>query len=271
DEVLHDKLPDLSLFHVFGALCYLTDDSKNLGKLQQKADIAMASEHSSSEPALQEMTPATISSGFVPNPPPLTPFVPPSRTDWNLLFQPLFDELLTPPPSVDHPAPEVIAPIAKVTSVISDDVEEDNHDLDVAHINNDPFFGVEESPKTPTFRDDALHESFHEDSTSQGSSSSMRQTHTPFESLGRWTKDHPIANVIGDLTHSVSTRKQLQTDAMWCFFDAFLTTVEPKNFKQVMTEPSWINVMQEEIYEFERLQVWELVSCPNKVVLIKLK
>ncbi|GKF82793.1 hypothetical protein Tco_0244449, partial [Tanacetum coccineum] len=42
---------------------------------------AMASEHSSSGPALYEMTLATISSGLVPTPPPSTPFVPPSRTD----------------------------------------------------------------------------------------------------------------------------------------------------------------------------------------------
>ncbi|GJY26135.1 integrase, catalytic region, zinc finger, CCHC-type containing protein, partial [Tanacetum coccineum] len=118
---------------------------KNLGKLQPKADIGifigyaptkkafriynrrtrriietihvdfdelttMASEHSSLGPALHEMTPATISSGLVPNPHPSTPFVPPSRSDWDLLFQPLFDELLTPLHSVNNPAPEVIAP-----------------------------------------------------------------------------------------------------------------------------------------------------------------
>ncbi|GJT69612.1 retrovirus-related pol polyprotein from transposon TNT 1-94 [Tanacetum coccineum] len=77
--------------------------------------------------------------------------------------------------------------------------------------------------------------------------------------LGSGTKDHPIANMIGDPSRSVSTRKQLETDAMWCYFDAFLTSVEPKNFKQAMTEPSWIDAMQEEIHEFERLEVWELV------------
>ncbi|GKA47817.1 retrovirus-related pol polyprotein from transposon TNT 1-94 [Tanacetum coccineum] len=76
----------------------------------------MASEHSSLGPALHEMTPATISSGFVPNPHPSTPFVPPSRTDWDILFQPLFDELFNPPPSVDHPTPEVIAPNAEVVA-----------------------------------------------------------------------------------------------------------------------------------------------------------
>ncbi|GJY75990.1 retrovirus-related pol polyprotein from transposon TNT 1-94, partial [Tanacetum coccineum] len=91
-ELLHDKLPDLSFFHVFGALCYQTNNSKNLGKLQPKADIdfdeltTMAFEHSNLEPALHEMTPATISSGLVPNPPTSTPFVPPSRIDWDILF-----------------------------------------------------------------------------------------------------------------------------------------------------------------------------------------
>nr|GEY31954.1 integrase, catalytic region, zinc finger, CCHC-type, peptidase aspartic, catalytic [Tanacetum cinerariifolium] len=260
-ELLQDKLSDLSFFHVFGALCYLTNDSENLGKLQPKVDIdfdeltMMASEYSSLKPTLHEMTPVTISLRLVPNPPLSTPFIPPSRIDWGLLFQLLFDKLLTPPPSVDHPAPEVIALIAKVLApepvvsigspssttvdqnalspsnsqtsheiqslIISNNVEEENYDLDVAHMNNDPFFG---------------------------SSSNIRQPHTPFESLGRWTKDHPIENVIGDPSRSVSTRKQLQTDAMWCFFDAFLTSVEPKNFKQAMTKPSWIDAMQEEIH-----------------------
>ncbi|GKF56401.1 hypothetical protein Tco_0166741, partial [Tanacetum coccineum] len=76
----------------------------------------MASEHSSSGPALHEMNPATISSGLMLNPPPLTPFVPPSRTDCDILFQLLFDELLTPLPSVDHSALKVIALIAKVVA-----------------------------------------------------------------------------------------------------------------------------------------------------------
>ncbi|GJS20578.1 hypothetical protein Tco_0449210 [Tanacetum coccineum] len=72
---------------------------------------AMAFEHSCSGPALHEMTPATISSGLVPNSRPSTLFVPPSRTDWDILLQLMFDKLLTPPPSVDYPTPEVIASI----------------------------------------------------------------------------------------------------------------------------------------------------------------
>ncbi|GJT00649.1 hypothetical protein Tco_0821818 [Tanacetum coccineum] len=59
------------------------------------------------------MTPETISSGLVPNPTPSTPYVPPLRTDWDLLFPPLFDELLNPPPSVDQLAPEIHSPLLK--------------------------------------------------------------------------------------------------------------------------------------------------------------
>ncbi|GJV52042.1 retrovirus-related pol polyprotein from transposon TNT 1-94 [Tanacetum coccineum] len=105
-------------------LCYPTNDSENLGKLQPKADIdfveltMMASKHSSSGPVLHEMTPATISSGLVPNSPPSTPFVPPSRTDWDILCQQMFDELLTPPSSVDLPAPEVIDLINEVVASV---------------------------------------------------------------------------------------------------------------------------------------------------------
>nr|GEW83027.1 retrovirus-related Pol polyprotein from transposon TNT 1-94 [Tanacetum cinerariifolium] len=115
-ELLHNKLHDLSFLHVFGALCYPINDSENLGKLQPKADIGifidfdemttMASEQSSLGPALNEITPITISSGLVQKSSSSTPYVPHSRNDYDLLFQPMFDELLNPPPSVDHQAPE---------------------------------------------------------------------------------------------------------------------------------------------------------------------
>ncbi|GKC76917.1 hypothetical protein Tco_1127691, partial [Tanacetum coccineum] len=60
------------------------------------------------------MTTAIISSRLVPNTHPSTLYVSPSRTDWDILFQPLFDELLNPPPSIDPLAPEVIATNAEV-------------------------------------------------------------------------------------------------------------------------------------------------------------
>nr|GFD11216.1 hypothetical protein [Tanacetum cinerariifolium] len=73
----------------------------------------MASEQSSSGPALNEMTPRTISSGLVHKSSSSASYVAPSRNGWDLLFQPMFDDLLNPPPSVDNQAAEVIAPITE--------------------------------------------------------------------------------------------------------------------------------------------------------------
>ncbi|GJS93600.1 retrovirus-related pol polyprotein from transposon TNT 1-94 [Tanacetum coccineum] len=251
---------------------------------------AMASEHSSSGPALHEMTPVSISSGLVPNPSPSTPFVPPTRTDWDLLFQPMFDES----PNVDVHAPEVIAPIPEAdapehavsngspssttvdqdaptpsnsstqqetqTPILSHDVEEDNHDIEVAHMGNDPYFGIP-IPEV----------------TSDQSSSSViihkivPPDHHVSEHNSKWTKDHPLENIIGALDRPVSTRLQLHEQALFCYYDAFLTSVEPKNYKEALTQACWIEAMQEELHEFERLEVWELVPPPDKAFVISLK
>ncbi|GKB15908.1 retrovirus-related pol polyprotein from transposon TNT 1-94 [Tanacetum coccineum] len=69
-----DKKPDLSFLHVFCSLCYPTNDSEDFGKLNEKADITMASEQFGSGPGLQSMTPTTTSSRLVPNPIPQQPF-----------------------------------------------------------------------------------------------------------------------------------------------------------------------------------------------------
>ncbi|GJZ60797.1 retrovirus-related pol polyprotein from transposon TNT 1-94 [Tanacetum coccineum] len=87
----------------------------------------------------------------------------------------------------------------------------------------------------------------------------------------KWTQAHSLENIIGDKDRPVSTRKQLETDAMWCFFNEFLTHVEPKTYKQALEHSCWIEAMQEEIHEFERLDVWILVPCPDNILIIPLK
>ncbi|GKC26063.1 retrovirus-related pol polyprotein from transposon TNT 1-94 [Tanacetum coccineum] len=252
---MQDKKLDLSFFHVFGALCYPTNDNDDLGKLDAKADIgifvgyapakkafrinnkrtwkiietihvtfdeltAMASEQFSSGPGLYFMTPTTSSSGLVPNPVSQQPCIPPPRDDWDRLFQPMFDEYFTPPSIAVSSVQEAIAPrvVVLADSLVSTSIDQDapssstpstqeqEQSLNISQ-------GFEESPKTPIFHDDPLNESPHEESTSQGSSLNVRQTHTPFEHLGKWTKDHPIANVIEILFACFYEKAISNTDA----------------------------------------------------------
>ncbi|GJU20456.1 retrovirus-related pol polyprotein from transposon TNT 1-94 [Tanacetum coccineum] len=192
---------------------------------------AMASEHSSSRPVLHEMTPVTISSGLMPNHPPSTPFIPPSRTDWDILFQPMFDKLLTPPPSVDLLSPEVIAPINEVVALV------------------------------PAV------------STGSPSSTTVAKMHHHQVTL----KQHPKLNLPSFLTMLKKTimilkfHIWLHEQALFCYYNAFLTAVEPKMYKDALTQSCRIKSLQEELNEFERLEVWELVPQPGKIMVITLK
>ncbi|GKA92412.1 retrovirus-related pol polyprotein from transposon TNT 1-94 [Tanacetum coccineum] len=166
----------------------------------------MASEQRSLEPALHEMTPATLSSGLVPNPPPSAPFVPPSRDKWDLVFQPVFDEFFSSPASVASPihVEEDPAPVESTGSPSSKTVnqdapspstsqttshsqsqtiplyaEEESHDLEVAHMSNDPYFGI------------LIPETISEESSSSDVIPTTVHSDAPIsEHLSKWTKDH---------------------------------------------------------------------------------
>nr|GEZ80432.1 hypothetical protein [Tanacetum cinerariifolium] len=139
----------------------------------------------------------------------------------------MFNEYFNPPPSVaspvltvvspkpadssgtpslttidqDAPSPNAPSPSNSQTSpetqspVISNDVEEENHDLDVAHMNNYPFFGI------------SIPENISEASNSSNVIPTFMHTAAPnTEHVNKWTKDHPLDNIIGELERHVSTR-----------------------------------------------------------------
>ncbi|GKD06718.1 hypothetical protein Tco_1181692, partial [Tanacetum coccineum] len=151
------------------------------------------------------------------------------------LLQPLFDEYSRTQPNVDVDASvsEVAALVPAVSTstpsstsvdqealllstsqtsqespshVISQGIEEDDHDIKVAHMNDN-----------------------------SGNTNTIPEL------------DHPIENVIGNPSRSVFTSHQLQDEAMFCYFDAFLFSVEPKTYKEALEESCWIEAMQEEL------------------------
>nr|GEZ75927.1 retrovirus-related Pol polyprotein from transposon TNT 1-94 [Tanacetum cinerariifolium] len=164
-ELLHGKLPDLSFLHVFGALCYPTNDSENLGKLQPKDDIAPEVVALIAE--LIALVPAASNGS-------------PSST--------IVDQ--------DAPSPSKSQTTPKTQpSVIPHDVKEDNHDIEVAHIGNDPLFGmpIPEVASDQSLSTDSIHTIAHPD-------------HQISQHISKWTKDHPLENIIGQLARPVSTR-----------------------------------------------------------------
>nr|GEZ03250.1 hypothetical protein [Tanacetum cinerariifolium] len=142
-----------------------------------------------------------------------------------------------PSPSKSQTTPENQPPI------ISNNVEEDNHDIEVAHMGNDPFFGM------------PIQEVAYDQSSSTDSIQTiMHPDHQISQHNNKWIKDHPVENIIGQLARPVSTRLQLHKQALFYYYDAFLTFVEPKMYKDALTQSYWISAMQEELNEFERVE-----------------
>nr|GFC98687.1 hypothetical protein [Tanacetum cinerariifolium] len=94
------------------------------------------------------------------------------------------------------------------------------------------------------------------------SSSNMHTFYQRHPSEHRWTKDHPLEQVIGNPSQSVRTRRQLKSDGEVCIFALTVSRTEPKNIKEAMADSAWIELMQEELHQFDRLYVWKLVDKP---------
>nr|GEY66475.1 retrovirus-related Pol polyprotein from transposon TNT 1-94 [Tanacetum cinerariifolium] len=126
----------------------------------------------------------------------------------------------------DAPSPSKSQTTPKTqSSAIPQDVEEYIHDIEVAHMMNDPLFGV------------LIPEVTYDKSSSMVSPHTIVQPdHQIPQHNSKWTKDHPLDNIIGQLSRPVFTRLQLHEQALFCYYDAFLTSVEPKTYKDALTQ-----------------------------------
>ncbi|GJT71652.1 putative ribonuclease H-like domain-containing protein [Tanacetum coccineum] len=225
---------------------------------------SMAHGHNGVGPEINNLQSGRIGSGLVTTP--TTPSIPPTEKQLSKLFQPLFDEDEEFPPDV-HPhlvnvapprAPK-IAPDSPSTTTITEDAPATTT-ITLSSQTTPPDTGDDGPEHTfTTSGSESFENSVTNEFDSEASSfgtvnvNPTQQNNPPIVHGQKWTKDHPLENVIGDLNRSVSTRRQLETDAMWCFFNEFLENVEPKNFKEAVQYPCWIDAMQEEIHEFECL------------------
>ncbi|GJX71884.1 retrovirus-related pol polyprotein from transposon TNT 1-94 [Tanacetum coccineum] len=308
-ELVHDKKPDLTFLRVFGALCYPTNDSEDLGKLQAKADIGifvgyapsrkgfriynkrtrrimetihvtfdelhqtMAPVRISSGPEPIMMTPGQLNSGLAPSPVPATTYIPPTDKDLEILFQPMFDEYFDqstdsePVPTATVVNALIVSTNTSVSTTIAQDAPSTSHSLSSSQV-HPPVFpqGVAAGPtiEDTSITQADLHPSVNPVAGEPGSAQSTsgdvslaepNQVNQPPDHLRKWTKDHPLDNIVGNPSRPVSTRKQLASDALWCCFHTELSKVEPKNFKMAVIEDCWFQAMQDEIHEFDRLEL----------------
>nr|GEX42358.1 retrovirus-related Pol polyprotein from transposon TNT 1-94 [Tanacetum cinerariifolium] len=204
-EVVHNKKPDLTFFRVFGALCYPTNDSEDLKKLQPTADTGIFVGYAPSRKG-----PRTKYSSC-------NSFCTPTNKEMEILFQPMFDEYLEPP-RAERQVPPAQAEPALVNSAgtpLSNTIDQDAPTLSI-------------SPSSSALQSHSLH---------QGVATEPNYMEERTNAL---VDNPPFVNVFASEPHSEATSSGDIT-------------------------------MQDEIHEFDRLQVWELVPQPDCVMIITLK
>nr|GEU44540.1 hypothetical protein [Tanacetum cinerariifolium] len=218
-ELVHNKKHDLTFFRVFGALCYPTNDSKDLGKLQPTADTGIFIGYAPSRKGYRIYNKRTrrIMEKIHVQFDELTEQMAPVHLELEILFQPMFDGYLEPP-RAERPVPPAQAAQAPVNSAGTPSSTTIDQDAPTPSI----------SPSSSALQSYSLHQGV---------------TAEP-----NYIKDHTIAPVDNNP-----------------FVNVF--ALEPHS----EASSSGDSIMQDEIHEFDRLQIWELVPQPDCVMIIALK
>nr|GEX89493.1 hypothetical protein [Tanacetum cinerariifolium] len=161
----------------------------------------------------------------------------PSQQELDILFGPFYDEFFTATNIQTTSAPST------PTNVHSE--ENNDHQAEEEHLPDDEF-------TNPLC---ALVQEVVESFSQNIGNSNVPTFNQPQVSEYRWTKDHTLKHVHGNPSRPVQTRRQLETDPEMCMFTLTLSNAEPKNIKEAMADSAWIEAMQEELHQFDRLQV----------------
>nr|GFA14610.1 hypothetical protein [Tanacetum cinerariifolium] len=265
--IINDRKSLVKFFYIFGSTCYIVRDGENLDKIKEKDQLNSVPAHECQSMALNHdsLSPANQRQANVPQ----AHRTVTTSNELDLLFSLMFDELLNGTSKVvsksfdvsvfdapnqchHHTTPLNIhttpAPTCQVQSLAPTVTSSENINHAETYAENDQVVDDEFINIFSTLvQDQGKISSRHVDS------SNMHTFYQRFPSEHRWTKDHPLEQVIENPSQSVRTRRQLESDAEMCMFALTVSQTEPKNIKEAIADSAWIESMQEELHQFDQL------------------
>nr|GEW57627.1 hypothetical protein [Tanacetum cinerariifolium] len=291
-ELIQGRKPDISYLHVFGALCYPKNDREDIDKPGAKGNIGFFIGYSANSVAyrvynwrtgkIMETMNVTSELELTYIPSIITPQKP-SERDLDILFEPLLNEFLGGRPAE---APRVIlaAPVlqnlqaltASVSLQDSTPVPTNSSNTPVSSHNADatsqqhaqqqrnltslPTASTADNVSNAGFEGELFVNPFGTPSTESVVSSTqyvdpsnMHTFYQPYPHDYQWTRDHPLEQVIGEPSRPVLTRNQLKINGDICIYALTVSILEPKTVKEALTDPAWIESMQEKLHQLIRL------------------
>nr|GEX33795.1 hypothetical protein [Tanacetum cinerariifolium] len=159
------------------------------------------------------------------------------------------------------------------SSSLNDDVQQSSEKVRVPSSNTQSFSNnmipnVDEASTSHNVFNKRLEDAYFDAGTSFHDPSNCHTFYQCYPHEKKWTKDHPLHKIIGDLKSSVRTRGQLANS---CLFSCLLSSIEPANVAEALRDADWVSAMQEELDQFARLKFWRLVPRPEGKTIIKTK
>nr|GEW94178.1 hypothetical protein [Tanacetum cinerariifolium] len=224
--IINDRKPSIKHLHIFGCICYLTRDGENSNKMKEKGDTCILVGYS------------TQSKGYrVYN----------KRT--RLLVESIhirFDEIKEmSETSIANDTSGLVPQRQKASDYDNSDPENNDDQAEEEHLQDDKFTNPFCTPL----------QKVDESSSHNIGNLNVHDFNQPQVSEYRWTKNHSLEQVRGNPSKPVQTRGQLATNPEMCMFALTVSTAEPKNIKEAMADSTWMEAMQEELHQFDRLQM----------------
>nr|GFA85967.1 hypothetical protein [Tanacetum cinerariifolium] len=295
-ELMNKRKLNIKFFRVFECRCYLLNNFEDVGKLKAREDIGvfvgyskestafriynkrtrkihksvnvnfdeiseMASKQFSLEPGLSKLNETEKSSN-----PLVSQVSETSKKYLEDLFQKNYDEYFDSSKIMKSSTTNVETFNVEVPSNQEEEVEVLSSNTQL--ISNNMIPNVDEASTSHNVFNKCLEDAYFDASTSFHDPSNVHTFYQPYPYEKKWTKDHPLHKIIGDLKSSVRTRGQLANS---CLFSSLPSSIEPANVAEALRDADWVSAIQEELNQFARLKVWRLVPRPEGKTIIKTK
>ncbi|GKE23523.1 retrovirus-related pol polyprotein from transposon TNT 1-94, partial [Tanacetum coccineum] len=264
--LINDRKPSIKHLHIFCCTCYLTRDGENLDKMKEKGDPCILVGYSTQSKGYHVYNKRTrlivesihlkfdeikeMSETFVAND---------TSGLLGLVFGPLYDQFFNVGASRVNKSSSPTDNSAQQDILTSTNIHPTTEPSTLTHVNAEENNNDQVEFTNPfciPVREVA------ESSSRNIGNSNMHTFNQPQDFEYRGTKDHLLTQVRRNPLKPVQTRRQLVTDPEMCMFALTVSTAELKNIKKAMADSTWIEAMQEELHQFDRLQVSEFVDKP---------
>nr|GEW21985.1 putative ribonuclease H-like domain-containing protein [Tanacetum cinerariifolium] len=280
--IINERKPSVRFFHIFGSLCYIIRDGENLDKMKEKGNACifvgystqsrtyrvfnkrtrvlvetihvnfdelpqMASDHVSSDPVPQcprtalEHDILSLGPQSQANVPQAARIVITSN-ELDFLFSSMFDELL-------NRSTQVVSKSSVVTTADAPNQCQQQHTTPSSTttivVDTTPLNTL--TTPNPTCQ-------YPTQAPPVTSTENINQAKTITKNAQ--VEDDEFINIF------VRIRRQLELDGEMCMFALTVSRTEPKSIKEAMADSAWIESMQKELHQFDRLDVYELVDRP---------